>query len=450
VTLQTLPCIVLFFLVILFMPAHAAAATITVGPIDCSAATVNTAIASASDGDTVELTCTPTAIWTVPVTIPATKGITLQVKGGTNTPKALASFPLTILSSADPILKVNCENNNSLTRIAGFKFKNTIASGDGAVFVRGRGTGKTGLGCFRIDNNYFDSVHLPGAGLTGTITVWSSTGVMTGLIDNNTLRDSSYTDGYGISIEERWQYGGSGWPYAGQNAWTRPFAFGSNDFIFIEDNLIENVSQYTRHLIEAIQGGKYVARYNDFNTTKDNSGAQTEQVDAHGFCFCQTIGHGTRGGEVYRNTFRGTKVLNSVLLRGGTWLVYDNTWLNPPSGSFIFLREYRAGSPGMSSQCDNTCPSDPKWANGVTDGSHHPLSEQISGSYFWNNLYLGINREPTVDTQGVQPLYIKANRDYFVSASKPAALSLYEPFPYPHPLRGTSPPPNPPQGLNLR
>jgi hypothetical protein len=440
----------LLLLVFLFLPVQAGAATLTVGPIDCLAGTVNTAIASARDGDTVLLTCPGIVIWTSTVIIPNTKGITLSVQGGTNTPKASARFPLTVSSTANPILQVNCEDNNSLTRVTGFKFRNTIVSTSGAVFVQGRGKGKTGVGCFRIDNNFFDSIQLPQADLSGTITVWSSTGVMTGVIDNNTLYDSSYTDGYAISIQERWQSGGSGWPYAGQNAWTRTFAFGTSDFIFIEDNLFENISRYTRHFIAAIQGAKYVVRNNVFNTAKDNLGIQAEQVEAHGFCFCNSIGAGTRGGEIYRNTFQGAEVANSVLLRGGTWLVYDNTWLNPPSGEFIYLREYRAGSSGMCGQCDNTCPTDPTWSNCVTSASAYPMRGQISGTYVWNNLYLGINRVPKVDTAGVQALYIQANRDYFVSASRPAALSSYTPYTYPHPLRNAGSPPRSPQDLTVQ
>ena len=428
------------------LSAPAVAATIIVGPSNCSAAAVTSAIASAADRDTIQLTCTGTATWDTTVTVPSTKGLTLTA-GGSNTPKASATFPLTISSSADPVLEINCENNRGLNRVTGFKFRNTIPSNNGAVFVKGRGVGTTGLGCFRIDNNYFDTIQNPNANLEGTITIWSSTGVMTGLIDNNTLHDSSYTDGYVLSIQEPWKFGGTQWANAGQNAWTRPFVFGSSDFIFIEDNLVENNSRYARHQIEAIQGGKYVARYNVFDVNKDNAGVQTESVEAHGFCFCQSIGHGTRGGEIYGNTFKGTQHANTIYLRGGTWLVYDNVWLNAPSGDFIQLKEYRASS--SCGQCDNTCPSDPRWANCVNNANAYPMSEQIAGTYVWNNLYLGINRVPAVNSSGVQNLYIQSNRDYSVSPTKPEALSSYTPYPYPHPLRNTGSPPRAPQNPTL-
>src|SRR2546425_410310 len=93
--LRILPFIILAFL---FLPVQVGAAVITVGPSDCSASAVNSAISAASDGDVVLLTCTGSVTWTDQVSIPNTKGIVLS-GGGTNTPKSSASFPLTVVSS---------------------------------------------------------------------------------------------------------------------------------------------------------------------------------------------------------------------------------------------------------------------------------------------------------------------------------------------------------------
>ena len=84
---------ILLITIVLFLPVQAGATIITVGPNDCSAAAVNSAIASANDGDTVRLTCTGSVTWTAEVSIPNTKGIILN-GGGTNTPKGSANFPL--------------------------------------------------------------------------------------------------------------------------------------------------------------------------------------------------------------------------------------------------------------------------------------------------------------------------------------------------------------------
>ena len=101
---RTMICVLLLVLWITSSLPRAQSATILVGPgnplyTDCSAATVQSAINAARDGDTVTLTCTGTQTWTSTVSIPDTKGITLQAQGGTNTPKASAVFPLTISSS---------------------------------------------------------------------------------------------------------------------------------------------------------------------------------------------------------------------------------------------------------------------------------------------------------------------------------------------------------------
>src|SRR5438105_11621215 len=106
------------------IPVHAAAATIAVGPSNCSASAVNSAIGLANDGDTVQLTCTGTVTWTSTVTIPSTKGITLMVQGGSNTPKAAANFPLTVIAGASiTAVRVTVGPNRALSRVSGFKFQ---------------------------------------------------------------------------------------------------------------------------------------------------------------------------------------------------------------------------------------------------------------------------------------------------------------------------------------
>lgn len=436
--------IIMFVTLLMAAAVTALGATRTVGPSDCSSNAVNNAIAAASDGDIVELTCTGAVTWLSTVSIPNTKGITLRVSGGTNTPKTSGNFPLTIQSSADPIINVNCENNKSLSRVSGFKFRNTIASNRGAIYVRGRGTGTTGIGAYRIDNNYFDSIQLPQSDLSGTVTLDSSTGVLTGLVDNNTFHDCSYTDGYTIAVVESWHSGD--WSYAGMNAWARRFSFGDGDFAFIEDNLIENVNQYTRHMIMGIQGSKYVVRYNIFDiNTKSSVGNYSQVIDAHGDCICSSIGAGARGGEIYNNIFRGTQNRhNKLLLRGGTWLVYNNVFQTDSVSvnGQIALREYRAYS-GTSSQCTATCPAQNPWYQSVTDNPlRYPLSQQIRGSYFWNNIYNGSEQLPIVDSDGYQRIYIQSNRDFYSVSNLADALTKglnagygYAAYPYPHPLQ---------------
>ena len=101
--------IALFGLVLVSAALRAQAATVSVGPSDCSAATVNAAIAATSthDGDVVQLTCAGSITWTATLTIPSTKGISLVVLGGTNTPKSGANFPLIVTSNQSTAIVVN-------------------------------------------------------------------------------------------------------------------------------------------------------------------------------------------------------------------------------------------------------------------------------------------------------------------------------------------------------
>ena len=410
-------------------------------------ANVSAAVAQAVDGGTIELQSTGTYTWSATLVIPNTKGI--SIKGpGTNTintrysngsPNSVTSnFPLIISSSADPAIQVNCGNNNSLTRISGLKFTSPIDHTDGVIYIKGRGTGKTGIGAYRIDNNYFEGIQSNEDDLQGGITIDSTTGVKTGLVDSNIFHDFGYGNntGYGISITELWQYGGSGYDYSGNNAWTRTFAFGSSDFVFIEDNVFESVTYYTRHLITGSTGAKYVARFNTFDVNKDYSGTYTQDIDAHGLCYNGT-GMGARGGEIYGNTFKGTQNRhNKLFLRGGAWLAYDNSFLTASvsANGQMAIYEYRAFS--NCSSCQTT-------HNGVTgytqclaqDGSGYPAPQQVTGSYFWNNLWGGANVMLGINSDGGTRNYIQEGRDVFTSDTKPAGMSGYNAYTYPHPLR---------------
>jgi len=441
---------------------EANAAILSVGPSDCSASTVNSAITSAADGDTVQLTCTGTVTWTSKVTIPSTKGITLQVLGGTNTPKSSANFPLTISAgSLSPVLTINIGQNNSVSRVSGFKFKNTAQASGVYIEIIGGGTGKSGLGSFRFDNNYLDSINAP----YGIQVFRRSSVPLYGVIDNNTLHDLWYSGGGGIYGIMVWNYDSTGSPSCfGSSGWSDPFKFGDGNNVFIEDNAFENVTagKYMRHYVSSELGGRYVVRHNSFKVTvADSSGAKTDLLDAHGLCLCYSNGCGGRGGESYANTFSGTQMSRVHNTRGGTWLIYDNVYNDTP-GDTVQFQEYRAGVASDQSQCSSSCPCATTlgftWIPSVgSNTSFYPLPQQVTGTYLWNNLVKGVNSCGSVDAGGVIRSYIKLDRDYFCSATKPTALGSYAPYTYPHPLItnvSTTPPqtvpPPAPENLSVR
>ena len=439
-------------LLVLFLPRAVCGDTHTVGPTDCSAAAVNVAISAASDGDTVELTCTGSVTWTTTVTIPNSKGITLRVANGTNTPKTSTNFPLVVTSNKNPAIQINTENNNSVTRMSGFKFRGTLSSGNSFfITVAGRGRGKSPnyYGAYRIDNNYFDSITLPGSGGTCAVVYLSgTTGEQIGLVDNNTFDDISY-DNYTILIREDWKAshpGGSTICWGG-DAWSRVFTRGDNRYHFIEDNLFDQTRAYNRHYVVSDgEAGKYVVRYNTFNATFSGTSDEVpDDIDSHGYGISGE-GAGTRGGEIYSNTFTGAKHGRQMRLRGGQWLIYDNTFAALGWDIMSFV-EYDADLSHCSS-LENSCGFS-QFACGNASGTGYPLPDQIQSTYVWNNIYNGSNRQPTVESQKYVPVYIQANRDFFVSPSKPVTLASYTPYTYPHPLRTLSKEPAPPQNLRI-
>ena len=386
----------------------------------CSQADVTAAISAASDGDIVVV---PAGNCTWRSTLIIEKGIWLQGSGN-NTPKESATFPLTIISNPDPAIRLVCDTNMSLFRVTGFRFQG--GNGQAYIEIVGRGTGKKGLGAFRIDNNYFDHI-------SGAYNIWnrSTDGPLYGLIDNNTFHDSG-TDVYTISFWEFYQPAPSTcW---GKDSWDRPFTWGSAGFNFVEDNLFDQPTVYQRHYVEHEMGGRSVIRHNIFNAQVAGS---PDYIDGHGDCLSNTNGRGVRGGEIYANTFQGTNssVGRNINLRGGQWLVYDNTFTTKGwAASPIQFTEYRASPDCSGCYSTSRCSPDPP-ACVTNSPSYYPLRDQIQGTYAWNNTMGGVHQDPYVDSGGYLSFYIQANRDYWSSASKPGALSTYTPFPYPHPLR---------------
>jgi len=432
------------------------AATINVGPSDCSAATINSAIAASTthDGDTVLLTCKGTVNWASTVTIPDTKGITLQVQGASNANKASPTFPLIITtSSGATAIVVTVGANHAVSRVSGFRFAPNTGTSDPFFEVTGAGTGTSGVGGFRIDNNYFDTI-------SGNrmFAVWAgrsgATGSLYGLIDNNTFHNThrANDEGYGpynIQIWDYWHPSGSNQCW-GCDGWTsNDFAYGNANEVFVEDNLFEQTATapgHMRHYISAELGARYVSRHNTFiNNYPDNN---ADLHDAHGLCLVSSNGVGTRGGEIYANTITGSGYDRAMQIRGGSWLIYDNV-ITSGGGAPIEFDEYRADGGGECATTNNlgSMPSWPvpvgaqwsanaPWRASVSDASAWQLPQQIFNTFVWNNTTpSGALINPTSPT-ALERSYIQNNRDYFAAATKPAGISSYAPYTYPHPLQG--------------
>jgi hypothetical protein len=409
---------------------------------------INAAISSAADGDMVQLIGSGSATWTNAIKI--NKAISLTVMNGTTgawagNNRAGTNFPITVTSNASTFIAVITADSKPSVRISGFRFQGGSSS-PYVITIDGDGLGD-GNGAYRIDNNWFD--HVGGTGQSAVIQVDGSSGELTGVIDNNIFDNPAY-DAYSVRIRET-SIGSSAACY-GYDAWQRPLTFGSDRFNFIEDNLFSASSEYQRHSVSSDgAGGKYVVRHNIFvstvspgTVTPHGTALATDYIDAHGDG-TQGLGTGSRGGEIYGNTFLGVSsaVHQNIGLRGGEWLVYDNTFTTlGGAASPIHLTEMRASATDCwevqsPSQCWQGVP---QCATASMFNGAYPLPGQIRNTFVWNNTYNGTTYSPVVDQTNYVQTYIAPNRDYWVTSDLAAAKSSglnagYAPFTYPHPLR---------------
>jgi hypothetical protein len=102
----------------------------------------------------------------------------------------------------------------------------------------------------------------------------------------------------------------------GDGSWADNSYFGSEKFLFIEDNTFRNANGYKSNGIDSYAGGRYVARHNYLVDTP---------LGGHG---TETSGRfrGVRAIEVYNNTFLWSLVEPRGQLRSGTMLQFNNVW----------------------------------------------------------------------------------------------------------------------------
>jgi hypothetical protein len=321
------------------------AATITAKSV--SLADVRSAIASAGDGDTV-IVPAGTASWTSALVIK--KGITLQGatsigssssspaitdrtiilddvprgRHGEQSPKQHEGLPRerkAFVTSARPlrdkaratpksipsiaarrgpkptIIEVTLTSAQSF-RLTGFTFR----YGALTTYANNAGVHLTGT-CpsTRIDHCHFDQLYRP---------FITTHGQIYGVVDHCVLDERSG------SLTFRVYHDGWGGRTHGDGSWTDSAYFGSEKFLFIEDNTFRNANGYKSNGIDSCGGGRYVARHNYLVDTP---------IGGHG---TESTGRfrGVRAIEVYNNTCVWRLVEPRGQLRSGTMLQFNNVW----------------------------------------------------------------------------------------------------------------------------
>ncbi|MBN1183611.1 MAG: T9SS type A sorting domain-containing protein [Bacteroidales bacterium] len=217
----------------------------------------------------------------------------------------------------------------------------------------------------------------------------------------------------------------------GEDSWNRPLTLGSQYAVYIEDCYFDYRTKQDG-AIDAYDGARYVFRHNQVHNTG---------IGHHGTC------GGTRSTfsyEIYENTIESDETLfRAVFLRGGTGVVFNNTFTNYYVG--ISTTNYRTcHNEGIDcpnyGRCDGTNPLD-----GNTPGMMgYPCFDQVGRSTFqgleplfaWNNTLDDENAGITVtsgwpECSDPSPFdHIQENRDFYNDSIRPG----YKPYIYPHPL----------------
>jgi hypothetical protein len=264
------------------LSATALAATHTAAT--CNASDVQTAINAAAAGDTVVIPA-GTCSWTTQVSWTAPANVILQGAGSQTT---LGGGDATVIvdnyASNNPLLSITTPSvAGSTFRIFGITFQGGAGSVKQAGVVGVRGNNQN----FRLDHNHFN---LSTYGAGGQIGV-RFTGWVYGVMDHNLCDGNGgvnecvnvWTDGYGGSS-------------FGDGGWADVTAFGTANFVFVENNTF-NGGLYAD---DCDDGGREVFRYNIVN----NAQTQTHPTgSAPRF-------RGCRAKETYQNTFNGLASCN--------------------------------------------------------------------------------------------------------------------------------------------
>jgi hypothetical protein len=331
----------------------------------CSSSAVQTAINSASSGDTVTVpsgSCT----WSSTVTISG-KALTLQ--GATT----CSGSPLTCTDNTvinTSVLAISVTGSaTKFVSISGLTLN--ISGGDPNNGVVAFG-GTEGDAAFRFHHSHLTITG--SAAMVGVVAI----GSVYGLIDHLVVSNSA-TNNHTFLIHGDWATGGF-------HSWARANSFGTNGAIYIEDSVF-TLTHQTDGLLDGFTGGRVVFRYN----TATFGGSESGSWDTIGF-------HGTDSGfyrsffsaEMYGNTMTNNmpSAITPFHLRGGTGLVYSNTFNGSGGWHGINLQNYRADGNGPYSNwgaCNGTnwklVSIDPTTTNGRTNST--------SGTVFW----CAINRD---------------------------------------------------------
>ncbi len=324
-------------------------------------AVINGGTHTAVDGDIIQIpagSCT----WTSGISVPSNIGITIIGSGTPNsTPSTIGASAscasgTTITITGAKAFAFTPSFGNSTTRLSCIQL--TYGSG-ASIGMTSEGTCTSG-GCpnLRMDNITF--TNWTGHASAGISYGINAIGDMFGVLDHNTLT------GDGSSYLQLIEFSHGAYLGVGQygdNAWAQPEDWGTNKFIYFENNTFissgASENEGDTGAYENRGGGRIVGRFNTFSIADSfnvplawhgtESGSRTRS---------------TRAFEFYGNTYTctpGNFCGTVVGSRGGNGLVWGNTMNHASAGlnNVYFLSTFRANASfGSWTVCDGSSPYD--------------------------------------------------------------------------------------------
>jgi len=335
----------------------------------------------ASDGDTITLPA-GTFIWMN--TLMITKGIALQGETTIDPVNRSADdrtiiFVNTGANGNQPLINVNTSLGKSY-RLSGMTFRTGrtgVMDGNGMIRLNGDSH------AVRVDHCHFDDLAYEAV----SISVW---GPIYGVIDHN-LFDNRTTNNQSININMA-SWGGRD---HGDGSWAEPAYYGSEKFVFIEDNCFNNTNGHAGGWIDGYRGGRYVYRYNHaYDSAPTNHGTEIGRD------------RGLRCMEVYNNDFHWNSYHSSVGgIRSGGLITHDNTsdGVRPDRGATMGeFRNFANFTTSPWTQANGTNPWDSNDPHGLyesgTAGSGSGATQIVDTTKNWRwNWWIGFTAKRVSD-----------------------------------------------------
>ncbi len=366
----------------------------------CSLADVNTAIGLASAGDTVVVPAGSCTWGTKATHVTVNKAITLQG----------ADKATTIITLAD-------DGGSWADCVIAISAAATVKS----LTIIGSNVGYVGA----FSTSTVDGWRITDINFTGGTkeAYFVYVGNVYGLIDNNTITGTSGSSEY-VFVR------------GPTDSWQTAHSIGGVNNVFIENNTFSGQG----YVSDCNDNSRCVVRYNTITTGV--------KIDGHGRASNSL--RGVRHMEIYNNLWTYDVAVGSwkyIELRGGTGRIFNNVVDTTYALVSLVLTDYCYQNGAAFGGCGSVCACAADYP--VTDQIGVGIDPKAAASepvYLWNNKKGGVsatvsngNQEAVCVTAcGAFALstVIQSGIDYYLSDSKPVAMSGYSPYTCPHPLAG--------------